>query len=189
MTARALPALSWTTSRTWMLASAAVLAGLVLLATNATQEPGLYRACVASTYLAVLAWVAVHDIRTLRAPNVVVLPAAAAAVVHSTHLGMGDFIEAVVGGAVAFAVLLVIAILGRGAMGFGDVKVGIIAGLAAGLHGVFMMLVLTFGMGAAFAGVMLLARLRRRKDVVAFTPFLAIAVAILFMTGGSYLIR
>lgn len=189
MTTREIPALSSAAARTWMLVAAAVLGGLVLLATNSTQQPGVYRACMASMYLAVLAWVAVYDIRTLRAPNVVVLPAAAAAVALSIHLGSGDFVEACVGGAIAFTVLLVVAILGRGAMGFGDVKVGAIAGLAVGLHSVFMMLVLTFGMGAGFAGVMLLARLGRRNDVVAFTPFLAIAVAICLVTGGSYLTR
>jgi len=171
-----------------MLVAAAVLAGLALLATTSTQQPDLYRGCLVSFYLAVLAWVAMHDIRTLRAPNIVVFPAAAAAIVLSIPLGLGDFTEALLGGLVAFLLLFGVALLGRGAMGFGDVKVGAIAGLAAGLHAILMMFVLTFGMGAVFAVAMLLARVRRRQDVVAFTPFLAIAVAICFVTGGSYLI-
>lgn len=188
MTAREFASRSPAAWRSAMLAAAIALGGGVLLATNSAQQPGLYRECMVAAYLAILSWVAVYDIRTLRAPNVVVLPAAAILIVVSIGLGMSAFAQACLGGAISFTALLVIAILGRGAMGFGDVKVGAIAGLAVGLHGIFTMLVLTFGMGAAFAGIMLLARARDRRDVVAFTPFLAIAVAVCFVTGASYLV-
>lgn len=186
MTARVLPTLSSSNSRPGV----TVVAALVVLALSVAvfaKDPGRYHAMLASGYLALLAWLAVHDIRTLRAPNIVVIPAAATAVVLSIPLGIADFTQAIAGGLVAFVLLFAVAVIGRGAMGFGDVKVGAIAGLAAGLNAVFMMFVLTFAMGAAFAGAMLVARARRRRDVVAFTPFLAIAVAICLVTGGSYL--
>jgi leader peptidase (prepilin peptidase)/N-methyltransferase len=60
-------------------------------------------------------------------------------------------------------------------MGMADVKVGSLCGIVVGLNGVLPMLFITFAGGALVAGLCLLLRIRKPKDVVAFTPFLAAA--------------
>jgi Flp pilus assembly protein protease CpaA len=189
MTVQQVSALQIVPSRGWLPGIVAMLAVAVTVLVVVAHGPGAYRLFLASGYLLTLAWLGVHDIRTLTAPNRVVFPALAFAIALSIPLGTHDLIEALLGGFIGFGILLVIAIVGRGAMGFGDVKVGGIAGLAAGLHGVLMMLIWTFAAGGLLAAVLLLFRVRQRKDVVAFTPLLAISVAVCFVTASSYLVR
>ena len=133
-------------------------------------------AVAVAIYLVPLAAIAWLDIRTLRAPNRYVYPLIAVAVVVSLTLYRAHAAEALLGGLLAFGILFVVALLGRGAMGFGDVKYGIVCGIAVGLHGVLPMLGFTFVVGALVAGLALGLRLRQRKDVVAFTPFLYLGV-------------
>lgn len=176
-------------SRSWLTTGVAVLGVVFTTLVLASRDPGIYRLCLAFAYLTTLTWLAVHDIRTLLAPNRVVFPAIAIALMLSIPLGGGDFVEALLGGIASFTILLVIAIVGRGAMGLGDVKVGAIAGLAVGLHGVPVLFLITFGIGGVFAIAMLVSRLRKRKDVVAFTPLLAISVAVCFAISSVYLVH
>lgn len=141
------------------------------------REPGVHRGLLAFAYLVLLFLMAVHDIRSLQVPNRIVYPALTFGVAASLTLGRSDASEALLGGAVAFVVLLVVALLGRGAMGFGDVKVGCFCGIVVGLSGVLPMLFLAFLGGALVAGPLLALRIRKPKDVIAFAPFLAAASA------------
>jgi prepilin signal peptidase PulO-like enzyme (type II secretory pathway) len=73
-------------------------------------------------------------------------------------------------------------------MGFGDVKYGAVCGLAVGLYGVVPMLVCAFVLGGATAVVILATRLKRRTDVVAFTPFLFAGVLFALVWVRPYLV-
>ena len=86
---------------------------------------------------------------------------------------LADIQPALAGGIAVFSIMLILALVGRGAMGFGDVKVGCFCGIAVGLRGVVPMLLITFLAGALLAVVLLLLHARKRKEVIAFTPFLA----------------
>lgn len=136
----------------------------------------------ATTLLAAIAW---FDLRTLRAPNVMVLPGLAAVLCLALLFGRDAFIQASAGAAVAFALMLLVALLGRGAMGLGDVKFAALVGATVGLRLVLPAVVLGFVMGGLVALVVLTFRLRGRKDVVAFTPLLAAgAVAAMALYPG-----
>jgi prepilin signal peptidase PulO-like enzyme (type II secretory pathway) len=148
---------------------------------------GALRTFIAAYYIAVLAAAVAFDLNSLRVPNSLVLPALFGAVLLSFALG-GDALQPLAGGLVAFVVLLVVAILGRGAMGGGDVKVGALCGMAVGLNAVLTLLALTFVAGGAVAAVVLLLGLRKRKDVVAFTPFLAAATLACLFAIPNYLL-
>lgn len=146
-------------------------------------------AVAVAIYLVPLAAIAWLDIRTLRAPNRYVYPLIVVAVIVSLTLYRAHATEALLGGLLAFGILFVVALLGRGAMGFGDVKYGVVCGIAVGLHGVLPMLGFTFVVGALVAGLALGLRLRQRKDVVAFTPFLYLGVLFaLVWTQQPYLL-
>ena len=149
-----------------------IVAGIGLAASKA---PDTHRLVVGLGYLGVLALIAAHDARTRKAPNRFIYPALAAAILASFTLGWSDALEALLGGALSFAVLLGLAFVGRGAMGAGDVKVGALCGIALGLHGVVPMLLLTFVAGGVTAALLLLLGIRKRTDTIAFTPFLVAA--------------
>ena len=139
-------------------------------------------------YLTPLAAIAVIDVRTLRAPNRYVYPLIALGVVLSLTIYRAHAVEALLGGVFAFVVLLVVALFGRGQMGLGDVKYGVVCGIAVGVHGALPMLAFAFLAGAAVAVVVLGLGLRRREDVVAFTPFLFVGVLLALVYPGSYLV-
>ena len=165
-------------------AGAALVAGFFAVM---AKDPGLYRAILGMAYLGLLLFLAVHDIRTLRAPNRMVYPSLALMAAASMTLGMGDAREALLGGAASFGAMFIIALVGRGAMGYGDVKVATMCGIAVGLRGVLPMLLVTFLAGGVLAGVLLALRLRNRKDVVAFTPFMVGATAFCMFYMDLYL--
>ena len=123
-----------------------------------------FQTVLVALYLVVLTGIAIHDARTRRAPNAVVYPALGLAVFGSLLLGPTGLREALLGGLVAFLVLLVIAIASRGAMGFGDTKVGALCGMAVGLSGIAPMLIVTFVSGGVVAAGVLGLRLRDRRD-------------------------
>lgn len=152
------------------------------------KEPTVHRGLIALVYLAALGLMAVHDALTLRVPNRIVYPSLGFAVAASLTLGRSDAREALLGGLVVFALLLVIAIAGRGAMGFADVKVGALCGIAVGLGGVLPLFFVAFASAALTAGVLLAFRLRKRKDVVALTPFLVAATAFSMFYFDLYLL-
>lgn len=135
--------------------------------------------------LVALLVIAVIDLRTLRAPNRYVLAALALALGAALASRSGATLaDAALGVLLAFVLLLVVALIGRGAMGFGDVKYGAACGALVGVGGVLPMLMVTFVGGALFAVVMLGSRLRSRRDVVAFTPFLLVGVVVTLAWPG-----
>ena len=135
--------------------------------------------------LVVLAAIAVIDVRTLRAPNRYVAAAAGLALAAAVALSGAALLDAALGVALAFALLLVVAIAGRGKMGLGDVKYGAACGGVVGLQGVMPMLFFTFVGGAAVAAMLLVFGFRSRRDVVAFTPFLFAGVLFAVAWSGA----
>ena len=127
--------------------------------------------------LAVLGVIAVYDLRTLRAPNAIVYPALVFALVAAVLLE-GAGLQAWLGAGAAFALTLALAIVSRGAMGMGDVKVAALCGAIVGLKGVPMMLTLAFVVAGVISLVLLLMRLRSRHDAIALTPFLGLGAAV-----------
>ncbi len=138
----------------------------------AYKAPDPVRAGLGLAYLGLLVLMAVYDLRTLRVPNRLVFPAMVFTLGTAALLGPTAALQAVGGWLLAGVILLGVAVAGRGAMGFGDVKVGAVCGAVVGLGGVVPMLAATFVAGGALAAVLLVLRVRRPKDVVAFTPFL-----------------
>lgn len=147
--------------------------------------PGWYEQAVLTVLLGTLAWIASFDSYALRAPNRVVYPLAAVASVAPLTLGIDTAMEAVAGGLLAFGLLLVAVLASRGAMGYGDAKVAYVCGAVLGASNVLLFVLATFAVGSAFAGAMLALRIRGRKDVVAFTPFMFVGVSIALVWGGG----
>jgi prepilin signal peptidase PulO-like enzyme (type II secretory pathway) len=144
---------------------------------------------VALGYVGPLGAIAAYDVRTLRAPNRYLYPLIGLALVFSMTVHRADAREALLGGLLAFSLLFALAIIGRGALGFGGVKYGLMCGIVVRVHGVMPMLAFAFVTGAAVALLVLATRVRRRSDVVAFTPFLFAGTLFALVWSQSYLLR
>lgn len=98
--------------------------------------------------------------------------------------------DAALGGLIAFVLLFVIHVVSPKGMGFGDVRLAGLLGVALGWLGighVFLGLFLGFLL-ASLLGVALIAlRLRSRKDRLPFGPFLAAGALVAVLVGGPVL--
>ena len=84
-------------------------------------------------------------------------------------------------GAGAFVVLAALAILGRGALGGGDVKMMAVLGLWFGVNGIITATSVGFIIGGIAAIVMLLFKVHGRKDFFAFGHFLIIGAVVAWL--------
>lgn len=102
--------------------------------------------------------------------------------------GIADRIaSAALGGAVGFAIFLLLAIVSRGGMGWGDVKLVALIGLATGFPMVLFSIVLAAVIGSAVAVALVIAKKRTFKEALPFGPFLALATMITLLWGSNVL--
>jgi leader peptidase (prepilin peptidase)/N-methyltransferase len=95
--------------------------------------------------------------------------------------------NAALGGAIGFALFLLIAIVSRGGMGWGDVKLAALIGLATGFPLVFVAIIMGAILGGIAAVALMIAKRRTRRETIPFGPFLAVAAMVTMLWGNSIL--
>ena len=95
--------------------------------------------------------------------------------------------NAALGGAVGFVILFLIAIASRGGMGWGDVKLAALIGLATGFPLVFFSLIMGAILGGIVAVALMIAKKKTRRETIPFGPFLAVAAMITLLWGSNIL--
>jgi leader peptidase (prepilin peptidase)/N-methyltransferase len=96
-------------------------------------------------------------------------------------------IPALIGGGIGFVLFFLVAIISRGGMGWGDVKMAALVGLVTGLRLVFVALLLAVIVGGLVAGFLLALRIKRRRQAIPFGPFLSLATIVTLLWGHSIL--
>jgi len=104
-----------------------------------------------------------------------------------TQLKLHGAANFALGGAIGFGILLLIAIISGGGMGWGDVKLAGLIGLATGFPLVFVALVMGAILGGLVAGALLAMKKRGRKEAIPFGPFLSVAAMITLLWGSNIL--
>ena len=93
----------------------------------------------------------------------------------------------IVGAFIGFGVIYLIVILTHG-MGEGDIDIALICGLFLGVEGIVVALFIAIIIGGIVAGLILIFKLKNKKDEIAFVPYLAIG-GIIASLYGSLLIE
>jgi leader peptidase (prepilin peptidase)/N-methyltransferase len=140
----------------------------------------------------VLAWI---DIERFLLPNRIVYPLTGAVTALLALAAVGDddlsaFLRALLGGSIAFTALLVLHLLSPRSMGFGDVKLVFVLGLALAWLGwgdLVLGLFLSFLIGAVVAFALVALRVRGRRDHVPFGPFLVAGTMTAVVWGDAIL--
>ena len=135
-----------------------------------------------------LVTVLVIDLETRRVLNVMLGPAAVFAVAAGLWLGAPSLQSILFGGLVAFLLfwglyLLGRLLFGRGALGFGDVKLAAVIGLMTGYPAVLPALLAGVLFGAVGAVVLLATRRAGLKSTYAYAPYLAIGAMLTLWAG------
>jgi prepilin signal peptidase PulO-like enzyme (type II secretory pathway) len=94
---------------------------------------------------------------------------------------------AAIGGGIGFAIFLVIALVSRGGMGWGDVKLAALIGLATGFPLVFLAIIMGAILGGIVAVALMVAKKRKRRETIPFGPFLALAAMVTLLWGSNIL--
>jgi len=95
--------------------------------------------------------------------------------------------RAAIGGGIGFVLFLLVAIVSRGGMGFGDVKLAALIGLATGFPLVIVALLMGIILGGLVAVILLGFKIRKRKEAIPFGPFLAVAAVVTLLWGSDIL--
>lgn len=127
------------------------------------------------------------DLIDYRVPNVITYPATLLALAAAAIFPDGDIAGALLAGAAGAFIFLVMAIVTRGGLGLGDVKLAMLIGAGLGIPGSYQALVL----GVIAAGLVILALFAlgivSRKQAVPYAPFLALAaVAVTLAQGAAF---
>ena len=94
-----------------------------------------------------------------------------------------DWISQLIGFAVGGGLLFIIAMVSGGGMGGGDIKFAAVLGLWLGWQMNLLLLLLAFLMGGIVGIILIMTRIKSRKDYVPFGPFIAIAAGIVYLYG------
>ena len=97
------------------------------------------------------------------------------------------WVGSLLAGVIGFLVLLVIFLISRGGMGAGDVKFAGLIGLMVGLPGIVAALFIGFVSGGVIGLLLLLFRIRGRRDAIPYGPYLALGSAVTLLYGDPLL--
>lgn len=145
------------------------------------QAPDLERSVSALVVTALLVAICLVDFQVRRIPNALVLALLAWACVQILWIGQPPPVVAGMGLLAAGGLFLVLAILGRGALGMGDVKLAAALGAVLGFPLILSGLLLGVIAGGLVALLLLATRRLGRKDPMAYGPYLALGAWIVWI--------
>jgi leader peptidase (prepilin peptidase)/N-methyltransferase len=96
-------------------------------------------------------------------------------------------LSAAIGGGVGLVLFLLVVLVSRGGMGWGDVKMAALIGLVTGFPLMFVALLLAVLAGGLVAGLLLALKIKRRRQAIPFAPFLSLATIVTLLWGSNIL--
>ncbi|MEW6522840.1 MAG: A24 family peptidase [Bacillota bacterium] len=156
------------------------LSGFLVLAAYSTQGGGAGGALAGAVVL-LLVLMSLVDLDLQVIPDQLVVAGALLGVAAAARTGFG---LALAGGAVGLLTFTVIALVGRGAMGGGDVKFMGAIGLYLGLPLTLLAMMTAFVLAALIAAGLLVTGTRKGRDLIPFGPFLAAGALVAMLVGN-----
>jgi leader peptidase (prepilin peptidase)/N-methyltransferase len=133
-------------------------------------------------FIAVMIAVAIIDWELMIIPNKIVLPAFVIGLAGSIALHPSRWWVYLVSALGASLFLFILAIIWPGGMGMGDIKLALFMGAVLG-PAVIVGMFLAFLLGAIVGIVLIVSKLKGRKDHIPFGPYLALGSVIALLYG------
>ncbi len=141
---------------------------------------------VALLFMSLLVIITVSDIAYMLIPDKVLLPFAVGLLVVRLFIPLEPWWNSLLGALVGFGILYLIAVVSKGGMGGGDIKLFFVIGLVLGMGNTLLTLFLAAIIGL-IVGVILLKRTGRgRKTPIPFGPSIAVAAVIAYFWGADF---
>lgn len=163
-----------------------VLTGLIFIACYVFFDVSYYflGSIVFSCFLIVITFI---DIDHQLIFDKVVIWLAVTGVLINTLFNFLSFWDMFIAAFICSGIMLIIAVASRGGMGGGDIKLIAAVGLWLGCKLTILTLFLAFVLGGIAGAVILLLKIKGRKDYIPFGPFIALAAFISLLYGNRFI--
>jgi leader peptidase (prepilin peptidase) / N-methyltransferase len=125
----------------------------------------------------------VTDISYMLIPNKILLFFAIVIIPIRILTPLDPWWDAIVGALVGFFLLYFVAVISKGGMGGGDVKLFAVLGIFLGLKGILLTFFLSTFIGAIFGILGLISGKIKRKQAIPFGPYIIVASFIVYFFG------
>ncbi|MGB5567267.1 MAG: A24 family peptidase [Acidimicrobiia bacterium] len=142
-------------------------------------------------FVAVTVTLTLTDLDTKLIPNRILGPGTLVGLVlllGGAIIENGPIVRPLAGGAVYFVLLLVLALIARGGFGFGDVKLAFLLGLFTAYQSWETLIVAMFAaflLGGLVSAILVVFRIRSRKDSIPFGPYLVVGAYFAIVWAGT----
>ncbi|EKN64975.1 A24 family peptidase [Schinkia azotoformans] len=138
---------------------------------------------VALTLVSMLIIIVVSDIKYMLIPDKVLLFFAPLFIIERIFIPLDPWWSPILGAALGFGLLLLIAIVSRGGMGGGDIKLFAILGLVLGWKLVLLAFFMSTLFGSIFGIIGLLIKKVERGKPMPFGPYIALGTIVTYFWG------
>ncbi|MHA6259326.1 prepilin peptidase [Sporosarcina sp. CAU 1771] len=140
---------------------------------------------VALLFMSLLVIITVSDIAYMLIPNKVLLPFAVVLFIVRLISPLTPWWDSLLGAVVGFGILYLIAVLSKGGMGGGDIKLFFVIGLVLGTVHTLLTLFLAALIGTIIGFIILKRSGKGRKTPIPFGPSIALAAVISYFWGAD----
>ncbi|WLR50084.1 prepilin peptidase [Bacillus tianshenii] len=138
-------------------------------------------------FISLLIIITVSDLAYMIIPNKVLLVFGILFALLRVFIPIGSIVNAYIGSVVGFGLLLFIAIISRGGMGGGDVKLFAVLGLVLGWKLVLLAFFFATFLGMIYGIIGLLTGIVKRGEPIPFGPHIALGALMAYFIGESVL--
>ncbi len=146
---------------------------------------------VVAFYFCLLLVLMVIDLEYHLILNKIVYPSAVIALLLSIFLAELEVVpsiaSAAAGGGIGLVIFLLILVVSRGGMGWGDVKMVALIGIVLGYPLLFVALLLAVISGGLIAAILMILKAKSRKQGIPFGPFLSLGTMATLLWGTDIL--
>ncbi|TQR14831.1 prepilin peptidase [Psychrobacillus soli] len=140
---------------------------------------------VALLFISLLVIITVSDIAYMLIPDKILLFFLVPLIIVRIFSPLNPWWDSIVGAAMGFGVLFLIAMLSKGGMGGGDIKLFFVIGVVLGVNDTLLTLFLASVIGTVIGIITLKKAKKGRKTPIPFGPSIAIAAIVAYFYGNS----
>jgi leader peptidase (prepilin peptidase) / N-methyltransferase len=140
---------------------------------------------VALTLISLFIIIVVSDIHYMIIPDKILIWFAGIFLLERIFLPLTPWWNSLLGAVTGFVLLLVIALVSKGGMGMGDVKLYALLGFVLGFKLVLLSFFFSTLFGAIIGGLALLFKIVKRKQPIPFGPFIAAGTLTAYYWGSE----
>lgn len=128
---------------------------------------------VAWTLISLFMIIFVSDITYMLIPDKILIVFAGIFLLERIFIPLTPWWDSILGAAIGFALLLLIAVISKGGMGGGDIKLFAVVGFVVGTKVLLLSFFLATLLGAVIGGIGLLLKIVKKGKPIPFGPFIA----------------